>query len=450
MNKIFYIVLISILLVSCSTSQPIAETASAPAWVTSRPQSSENYIGIGFSSKKGSTPDAYRTTAKQEALTDLSSEISITIESSSVLNSMQVNQNFSQQFVNDIKTNNSLQLEGYELVDTYETENQYWVYYRLSKTDYQNRKLQKKQYAVETAKNKYLQAEKLLQDQLHYNAFQLYAEALSALSAYLNESTPCLLNDREADLGNTIYNAMVQFFNESKFSISSPTMMVKKGVDLPLNAFCFTLQDGLQHPMVNMPIKVSFTGNGLMKNSEKTDVQGQICCSLPKIKTQNSQETLSLSVDVVALSRIVTDHLVRNIIKNIPIVEMPVRIMITKPVMRIIGDEQQLNSRTSDNLLQNHFANHLRSAFDISDHDADFTLTIQCNTYPKERFQQLDYVVLECNIIITDNKEQPIYRKRIKEEFSGKTQQEASNNGYQNVIQLFDRTLRYDLESSIL
>lgn len=451
MNKIAVFIFFSLLLcVSCKTTQPIANKAEQPQWVSSRPQNSGYYIGISSASKKGITPASYRASAKQNALSDLSSEISIHIESSSMLNSMQMNQNFSQQFVNDIKTNNTLQLEGYELVDTYEDDDLYWVYYRLSKSDYEAWKAQRKQQAVDAAKNKYLQANSLLQNKLHFNAFQLYAEALSAISAYLNESNICLLDQQEEDLGNAIYNALVHLLNEAQFSAKTNDIEVKKGVEISDDAFCFILQDASQNAMANMPIKVNFSGSGLMKNTETTNNEGKICCSLPKIKSDHSQETLSLSVDVVSLSRVVTDHLVRSIIKNIPVVERQIRVVLQKPSLQITSDEQMMNVRSSDNLLKEFLTDHLYTAFDLSDAaTTDFTLNVQCNTHSKDYYNQLYYVELECVITLNNAKGQTVYRKRIKDDFSGKNNQEASEKGFQEVLKIFDRSVLSEIKNTV-
>lgn len=435
---------------SCKTAQPLTENVDKPQWVLSRPQSSGNYIGIGAAPKKGTTPAAYMSSAKKNALSDLSSEISINIESTSMLNSMQINQTFSQQFVNDIKTNNELFLEGYELVDTYEDESYYWVYYRLSKEGYQAWKEQQKQQAIAVAENKYLQAENLLQKQMHNNAFQLYAEALSAISSYLNESTLCTLNQQEVDLGNTIYNAMLELIHGAHFLSESQDISIKKNVKIPNDAFCFLLEDAIRQEMGNMPVKVSFTGTGLMKSTEKTNEKGRVCCSLPQIKTTQDKETLSLSVDMVALSRLATNHLVRSIIKNISANEMQIRIIIQKPSLQIISNESVLNAKATSAILKEHFSNRLFTIFDVNDApSSDFVLSIQSNTIQKDQYNKLYYIDMETTISLTDSKGQQKYRKHIKEEFSGNTYKAASQNGYQEVIKLFDRSIQHEIERSI-
>jgi hypothetical protein len=99
-----------------------------PNWVSSRPNNGFKYVGIGFAEKKGGN---YQMDAKKNALYDLASEIKVDISSNSVLYTVQNNNNFNENFNSLIKLSNSDNIEGYTLVDSYENDKQYWVYYQL-------------------------------------------------------------------------------------------------------------------------------------------------------------------------------------------------------------------------------------------------------------------------------------------------------------------------------
>ena len=107
---------------------PINNQLKAPIWVSSRPNNGFKFVGIGFAEKdKGGN---YQMEAKKNALYDLASEIKVDISSNSVLYTIQNNNNFNQNFNSLIKLSNSDNIEGYILVDSYENEKQYWVYYQ--------------------------------------------------------------------------------------------------------------------------------------------------------------------------------------------------------------------------------------------------------------------------------------------------------------------------------
>jgi hypothetical protein len=91
--------------------------------------------------------------AKKNALFDLSSEIKVDISVNSVLYTVQNNNNFNENFNSLIKLSNSDNIEGYTLVDSYENDKQYWVYYQLDRQEYANQKAIKKQQTVTKASN---------------------------------------------------------------------------------------------------------------------------------------------------------------------------------------------------------------------------------------------------------------------------------------------------------
>src|SRR4051812_32703896 len=151
MKKILCTLLILFLVLQGSV---ISQTAApveikAPSWVSSRPNNGFKFIGIGFADKtKGGN---YQLEAKKNALYDLASEIKVDISSNSVLYTVQNNNNFNENFNSLIKLSNSDNLEGYDLVDSYENDKQYWVYYQLDKQEYANRKALKKQQVITKA-----------------------------------------------------------------------------------------------------------------------------------------------------------------------------------------------------------------------------------------------------------------------------------------------------------
>jgi hypothetical protein len=153
-KNFYYISLLFLFLVSCKSKEqavaaPTAVEVKVPLWVSSRPNSGFKYVGIGFAEKnKGSD---YQIQAKKAALYDLASEIKTNISSNSVLYTVQNNNNFNENFNSLIKLSNTDNLEGYQLIDSYENDKQYWVYYSLDKAAYAEAKAKKKQQTISRA-----------------------------------------------------------------------------------------------------------------------------------------------------------------------------------------------------------------------------------------------------------------------------------------------------------
>jgi len=174
----------SMLLAQKNNKQEIVETPP-PDWVSHRPISSTKYIGIGVASKIGN-PN-YQFEAKKNALYDLSSEIQVNISSNSMLYSVQNNNLFSQSFNSIINLKSIENIEGYRLVDTYENDKQYWVYYELDKEEYARQKALKKKNTI--AKAAEIIKLSLIDDQQkNYTAgLRKKIQAFSVLVPYLNE-----------------------------------------------------------------------------------------------------------------------------------------------------------------------------------------------------------------------------------------------------------------------
>ncbi len=156
-----------------------------PDWVSQRPVSSSKYIGIGVASKIGN-PN-YQFEAKKNALYDLTSEIKVNISSNSMLYSVQNDNKFSQTFNSLVNLKSVENIEGYQLVGTYENDKQYWVYYELDKQEYLRQKEQKKKNILSKAAEIIKLA--LTDDQQkNFSAgLRKKIQAFSILVPYLNE-----------------------------------------------------------------------------------------------------------------------------------------------------------------------------------------------------------------------------------------------------------------------
>ncbi|MEO8733938.1 MAG: LPP20 family lipoprotein, partial [Flavobacteriales bacterium] len=87
--------------VATQVEVPVNKEADLPAWVRSRPVTDTYYIGIGQCPKGRAD---YLETAKKNALNDLASEISVTVEGNSLLYTLDRKQSFDEQYTSTIKT----------------------------------------------------------------------------------------------------------------------------------------------------------------------------------------------------------------------------------------------------------------------------------------------------------------------------------------------------------
>ncbi|NNK80359.1 MAG: LPP20 family lipoprotein, partial [Flavobacteriales bacterium] len=183
-----------VLLISCSRNKEITSSIEenldpVPSWVSSRPITSFHYIGIGKASKRG-TPDEYQTIARRNALNDMASEIEVTVNSNSLLYTLERNDMLTESFSESIITRSNLRLEGFEVSDDYSDEDYYWVYYRLEKSLYESIKAQRKQEAIERAEIRLNSARQMRESGDLSTAASNYVDALRELQPYWGESNP--------------------------------------------------------------------------------------------------------------------------------------------------------------------------------------------------------------------------------------------------------------------
>lgn len=454
MRKIQFIIFLQLIVVisSCQVGKKSTyEKKPMPEWVQTKPQSSMYYIGVSSAPKKGFLPADYMSNAQQKALGDLSAGISVNIESTSVLSIIEHNYNINENFSSEITASTNQQLEGYELVDTWEDDNFYWVYYQLSKSHYQTLKEEKKQQTILDAKNKYYQATELLGRQLHYNAFQFYVEALTALKPYLGESTLTDINGEEKDLGNVVFTSIANFVNNLEIVFDSEEISVKKGVELSTGTFNFRIVDENNNPVSSIPVKISFTGTGLIRNSEVSSNDGRIYCALKKIKSAPNVETLSVSIDMVSFSRAAKDPMIRSLIKSIPATETKIRVNVEKPFLTVISEEKSFgNIREDSSRLKTTFEGLLSSEFVInSKNESDFILKISSNTIENGKYYDEFQVSINYTFDLTDNKGNVIYRKTASGDYSGKDIKAADVKAYVEVSKSIERIIIRELISAV-
>mgnify|MGYP002620383884 CR=1 FL=1 len=124
------------ILVSCATT-------SHPQWVRQHPVDTHYYIGIGIAQKIPGQGD-HATRAREMALNEIASNIATSIISESNLQVVQEAGVHRETFIASIASKTKAELEGFELMDTWENSQEFRAYYRLSKALYQenlNRRL---------------------------------------------------------------------------------------------------------------------------------------------------------------------------------------------------------------------------------------------------------------------------------------------------------------------
>jgi hypothetical protein len=273
------------------------------------------YIGVGISSKI-SHPNEYQTIAKRNALNDLISEIQVTISTNSVLSQYQSNDEFRQQFESDSRLSARNSIEEFEVIDSWETNETFWIYYRLSKEKYAEVRRRKMMAAIDRAENFYAEARKLDIFQNYMPALRMKIKALAALQDYLSENIFTTVDGKEVLFVNELINSIQQQLYTVK--LTSETTLVKgkvgKPVTEPLNVSAAF--NGAPHiPVMYLPLTMQ-AQSGKMKfgNQTETDAKGLTSFSILSVQAKDPVQTVRIIPD---LKRIINVDSLNGSLTNI-------------------------------------------------------------------------------------------------------------------------------------
>ncbi len=340
MKNIRYLICAIVFLFSCSGSKEIAQNQElkkhdkmeVPHWVNERPSSSIYYVGIGYASKKTSPAD-FRDIAKKNALNDLASGISVIVSTNSVLSQLETNNLYREEFKQDIKVSVNEQLQNYEEVSTYENAEGVWMYYQLSKSEYQATKQKEIDAAVYQGLD-YLKKGIDFKAQGRYKDCLLsYVSGMEKIKKHLDQSLETQLDGKVIYLGNELFNGYRAVMNEIVIDAQEEVYRCKIGAagSMP---FAVKSIDGKR--LSAIPLQIEIKKDLYAYSQGLSDVNGMFTVNVGKVSRQTSTQYVQVGIDVkqilreAAVSSLISKlfMLVTPLSEKINIEALPVFVMI--------------------------------------------------------------------------------------------------------------------------
>lgn len=431
-NKVKILVIslfsIGILSINCASKKPIIVK---PNWVANRPNNPEFYIGIGITPKVGLI-NQYQQTAKNNALKDLVSEISVNVSNSSFLYKLSVNDALKETYDSKTLVTANEFVEGYELVSTFEDESNYWVYYQLSKQKYQELKRQRIQKALDNALAKYDNALNAKTKFQFHNALVLLVKAVEDVKPYLSETLITTYKNKEIYFGNELFSEIMYCINELKISSNIKDITAKKGQALNNEMLTFIIKDGKGNKIENIPVKAEFS-SGFMQNEKARSLSnGEVQFAIPKIKTRKTNDYFIAKIDFNEIIQEATnDFWVKKLLKNINSNSFVKQVTIVNPTFYIVSNEKKFDQNSNTNLLKE-AANSTLISNGIeclnSSNNADFIIEINSNSQQTSTTINSSNVIFTANIIVKNNAQKIVYQRNITDLKSTETNPEIANN----------------------
>tara|TARA_R110001583_G_scaffold61505_1_gene181640 strand:- start:611 stop:2002 length:1392 start_codon:yes stop_codon:yes gene_type:complete len=274
-----------------------------PKWVKNRPISSEYYIGISVV-KKGM--ENYMQLAKNKALRDLASQISINISSNSVLHQFEDNTGFKEEFESQVKTSLVQELEGYELVASWNNRRgkEYWEYYRLSKKQYallQRIKLNKAKKLAQS----YFEEAKEYEAKLNLvQALSYYSKSIVALKEHLDQDLSVMTFEGSVNLGTEIYKRIQDIYSKTQFVPVNKHIKIEISTSVkdPFLVKANWASGEGEKELVNLPITFDFiTGGGILNKKVNTDEFGYASSQLTRVTSKQKLQKVEAALDLSSI-----------------------------------------------------------------------------------------------------------------------------------------------------
>ena len=207
-----FFVFLVLILNTCGSKKTLTDNLHLPEWVKIAPQSDTFYYGVGKAKRIG-YPDRYIKEAEKNALQDISQQIAVSIESSSLLYQFEFNNNKEDVFINRLKLNTHNNFQDYTVKDQFQDDNFYWTLIALSKAEYLRLKQHRKSESLDKANLELEKGMVLFKKFEFYKSLIKFVKTLEIIKPYWGESTLFKTYNKEYDIAITATEKINEILN---------------------------------------------------------------------------------------------------------------------------------------------------------------------------------------------------------------------------------------------
>lgn len=405
-NALFIATFLVVTVVACTPGKKTStsQQRSAPEWVSNRPIDPSFFIGIASVNKRVE-PVNFAEAARKNALSNLASEISVTVRSESFLNTMQVNQQVQEAYNQTIATTADERLEGYELVDIYETPNDYFVFYRLSRAKHEAIRRERKMSTMQSAYDQLLQART---DRNRANiviAADQYLHGLFEMKEYWNDANPWNDSGTEIFLDNALFREFRQMVTDVELSASTERVTLNSGNRFKEEVIIRAAYNG--QPVRGLKLNYSYD-NGRVRNEQigETDNNGELRIVLERVNIANRSNNLRVQINVDQFRPADLERrLVNPMTENLRTSPLVIPIIAVMPVVHILSNERNLGVALNNERLAAPLRDRLDArGFSFTDitKKADYVISVEADTRSGGTAQGFHVAYLDLQIIVRD------------------------------------------------
>jgi LPP20 lipoprotein len=299
-SKAFFFTLFLFGLIGCKGSQSSSGEIESkqdkkPYWLSGQGIDEGYYVGVGYSAKSDGN---YVQIAKNSALQSLISEIKVNVSSSSILTQVDVNDQFKEQYESVVQTSAAEEIQDFELAGSYEENNGYWVYYRLSRTKYALLKAQEKQDAIDLSMQMRKRAIKDYEEGNLASSLSYYAKSFKSLEKFLGEATRVEIEGETVFLGVDLFSSVQSVLGELKIETPSNKIVTDRRLVEGLKIPVMVTNAKSGNPEEGIPIRASFSvGGGEVHPEYYTNAEGEAKVLVSRIDSRDALQKIKIAVD---------------------------------------------------------------------------------------------------------------------------------------------------------
>lgn len=386
-----YLFFALIVLVSCSPASTQSKSSKKkkgkkdenpqPTWLSVKPDDSFYYIGIGHANKDGQ--NNYVQEAKKSALEDLVSSIKVNVSSTSVLNDLDNGKEFQEKYQQMIQTTATDDIEEFEQVDVWQDDQNYWVYYRLSKQRYKEIKDQQKRDAVTLGLDFFTKARGAEKSNDPVTALGFYYQGFRAVEKYLADPLQIQFQGQDILLTNEIIADLQLLLDKMQLTVLPSQVAVNRIVaqsGQTITAKVVGKSD--QKPIIGLPLIASFEkGAGDVFPDYKTGDDGSAKVLLTKISSRDLQQTLAVKVNLLRFAGDNPSDIYALVSEKIQAPKGVVNLSVQRPLVFLSSTEKNLGVNKTNQQVAYKIKNYLATAgFEFTDNMNKAELSVDVNS----------------------------------------------------------------------
>ena len=436
MKQFFNIFILAFALLACTTTKKTSFEdlmAGAPDWVKQSPNNASFYHGVG-SALKNQQMD-FREKAKQNALSDMAGNISVNISTSSVFSQYEFDSKISDYFKDNIKLSTQSYLEGYEVVGSWENAERYWVYYRISKAEYERIKNERILSALTKSLGDYNEAGAFAKAGNSAEAMKFYIRATEKIKDFLVEDLKASIDGVEQPYTSRLFSDLTSCLQNIRIVFPVESIKVKSGQKPANEILNLTIKNINSQNLAAIPIIVSYSYFPGKKDELISDASGNIRLTTGQVKSKRKDEFITALVN---FEKIVKDNspdaFVRKLLVNFKASEYVLPVIIAPTVFYIEADEKNLNIPNSNPQTQSGLVAKLTSdGFSVETvaGKADYLISVAANTAQGSQREGKFSSVLTATFFVKNSFGQTVFSQSIADISGlGSSYNEASLDAY--------------------